>query len=104
MDAGLRIPNPEDERINVPAIRHHYWRYRIQVPVEDLIEKHKDEFIETLTEKLLMYSLGRGIEPADKPAVRAIARAAARENYRMSAFLNAIVESVPFQMRRASQK
>jgi 4-alpha-glucanotransferase len=42
MDAGLRIPNPEDERINVPAIRHHYWRYRIQVPVEDLIEKHKD--------------------------------------------------------------
>lgn len=69
-----------------------------------LIERHKDEFIETLTEKLLMYSLGRGIEPADKPAVRAIARAAARENYRMSAFLNAIVESVPFQMRRASQK
>jgi len=69
-----------------------------------LVERHKDEFVETLTEKLLMYSLGRGIEPSDKPAIRAIARAAARENYRMSAFLTAVVESVPFQMRRASQK
>src|SRR6185503_7125909 len=50
-----------------------------------LVERHKDEFVETLTEKLLMYSLGRGIEPSDKPAIRAIARVAARENYRMSA-------------------
>ena len=69
-----------------------------------LLEHHKDEFVETFTEKLLTYALGRGIEPADKPAVRAIARAAANENYRVSAFLNAILDSVPFQMRRASPK
>jgi 4-alpha-glucanotransferase len=38
----LRIANPQDERINIPAIRHHNWCYRIQVPVEDLIEKYTD--------------------------------------------------------------
>ena len=69
-----------------------------------LLEKHRDEFVETFTEKLLTYALGRGIEAADKPAVRSIARSAARQNYRASAFLNAILESVPFQMRRASPK
>jgi hypothetical protein len=69
-----------------------------------LLEKHRDEFIQTLTEKLLVYALGRGLEPQDKPAVRSIVRQAARENYRMSAFLAAIIESVPFQMRRASER
>jgi len=42
MEPSLRIENPTDERINIPAIRHHYWRYRIQLKVEDLIEKHPD--------------------------------------------------------------
>jgi hypothetical protein len=69
-----------------------------------LLEKHRDEFIQTFTEKLFVYALGRGLEPQDKPAVRSIVRQAARENYRMSAFLAAIVESVPFQMRRASER
>jgi hypothetical protein len=53
-----------------------------------------------VTEKLLIYALGRGVEPYDKPAVRAIARQAAREDYRMSALVTAIVQSTPFQMRR----
>jgi 4-alpha-glucanotransferase len=38
----LRISDPQDERINIPAVRHHNWCYRIQVPVEDLIEKYTD--------------------------------------------------------------
>ncbi|NDJ11636.1 MAG: DUF1592 domain-containing protein [Acidobacteriia bacterium] len=68
-----------------------------------LLEKHKGEFIETVTEKLMIYALGRGMPPDDKPAIRAIARKAAGREYRMSAFIEAIVESIPFQMRRAGE-
>ena len=69
-----------------------------------LLEKHQGEFIETVTEKLMIYALGRGMAPDDKPAIRAITRKAAEHNYRMSAFIEAVVESIPFQMRRAGDR
>ena len=56
-------------------------------------------FVSTLTEKLLTYALGRGLVHTDMPAVRAIVRDAARENYRFSSIVLGIVESAPFQMR-----
>ena len=49
---------------------------------------------------MLTYALGRGVEYYDKPAVRAIAREAARDDYRISALITAIVKSTPFQMRK----
>jgi hypothetical protein len=52
-----------------------------------------------LTEKLLTYALGRGLEYYDMPLVRSIARGAAEEDYRFSAIVMAIVESQAFQMR-----
>ena len=58
-------------------------------------------FVGTVTEKLLIYALGRGIEPADGPAVRAIVDAASRDDYRFSSLILGIVESPPFQMRRS---
>ena len=55
----------------------------------------------TLTEKLLTYALGRGVEYYDPPAVRAIVRDAARRDYRFATALMAgVVRSTPFQMRR----
>lgn len=69
-----------------------------------LVAEHQDEFIETVTEKLMTYALGRGIAPYDKPTVRSIARQAGQEDYSMSAFIEAVVESVPFQMRRAREQ
>ena len=60
-----------------------------------------DRFLTTLTEKMLTYSLGRGVEYYDMPAVRAIVRDAARDNYRFTSLIKAIVESAPFQMRRS---
>jgi mono/diheme cytochrome c family protein len=60
-------------------------------------------FVTTLTEKLLVYALGRGLEHYDAPAVRAITRHAARNEYRFSALLMGIVQSTPFQMRRAAE-
>lgn len=64
---------------------------------------HSDSFLRTFTERLLTYALGRGVEYYDMPAVRTIARAAARNNNRFSSFVLGIVNSTPFQMRRAEE-
>ncbi len=62
---------------------------------------HSDQFVHTLTEKLMIYALGRGLEYYDAPAIRAIVRDAAAEDFRFSALIRGIVRSVPFQMRRS---
>ena len=58
-------------------------------------------FITTLTEKLLTYALGRGVEYYDVPAIRAITRAAAPDGHRFSSLILGVIKSPPFQMRRA---
>jgi len=68
-----------------------------------LLTKYKDDFVRTATEKLLTYALGRGLEYYDYPTVRSIARDAAKDNYRLSSLIVGVVNSTPFQMRRASQ-
>jgi len=67
-----------------------------------LLRTRQDEFVGCLTEKLLTYALGRGLERSDKPVVRSISRNLARDDYRFSSLIFGIVESLPFQMRRAS--
>jgi hypothetical protein len=69
-----------------------------------LATNYRDQFDSTVTEKLLTYALGRGLEYYDKPAVRSILRQAARDNYRMSALIIGIVKSTPFQMRRTPEQ
>ena len=59
-------------------------------------------FASAVTEKLLMYALGRNLQYYDVPAVRAIVRAAARDDYRFSSIVMGIVESAPFQMRTSA--
>jgi Protein of unknown function (DUF1592)/Protein of unknown function (DUF1588)/Protein of unknown function (DUF1585)/Protein of unknown function (DUF1587)/Protein of unknown function (DUF1595)/Planctomycete cytochrome C len=59
-----------------------------------------DIFTTTLTEKLLTFALGRGIEPNDGPAVRQIVRSAKADNYRFSAIILGIVNSTPMRMRQ----
>jgi hypothetical protein len=56
-------------------------------------------FIQTFTEKLLTYALGRGLQYYDMPVVRGIVREAATEDHRFSAVVLGIVNSPPFQMR-----
>jgi len=68
-----------------------------------LLSTYRDDFVGTVTEKLLTYALGRGLEPYDLPVVRSIDRQAARDNYRISSLIMAVVESTPFQMRRTSE-
>jgi hypothetical protein len=61
----------------------------------------KTQFAQAVTEKLLTYALGRGLEYYDAPAVREIDRAAAANDYRWSSLVLGIVKSAPFQMRTA---
>ena len=70
--------------------------------LEDALLSRPDLFAATLTEKLLTFGLGRGIEYNDAPAVRTIVRDAAKEKYRFSSIILGIVKSVPFQMRKTS--
>jgi hypothetical protein len=64
----------------------------------------KTQFATAVTEKLLTYALGRGLEYYDAPAVRAIDRSAAADGYRWSSLIQAIVKSAPFQMRTAAAR
>jgi hypothetical protein len=58
-----------------------------------------EQFVQTLTEKLMTYALGRTVEHHDMPIVRAIVRDGAADNYRFSSLVMRIVNSAPFQMR-----
>ena len=67
--------------------------------LEEGLLKRPELFVRTLTEKLLIFALGRGIEPFDAPAVRKIVRGAAVDDYRFSAIILRLVASDPFTMR-----
>ena len=59
----------------------------------------QDQFARNLTEKVLTYALGRGLESYDEPVIEEIRREIARNGYRFSSLVLGIVESIPFQMR-----
>ena len=62
----------------------------------------KEEFVQCLTEKLLTYSIGRGLQRHDKPVVRTISRDLAANNYRFSSLIMGIVNSGAFTTRRTA--
>ena len=70
--------------------------------LEEALLQRPELFAATLTEKLLTFALGRGVEYYDAPAVRKILREAQPSGYRFSSLILGIVNSVPFQMRRSS--
>jgi hypothetical protein len=61
----------------------------------------REEFVATVTEKLLTYALGRGVEYYDEPAVRKIIRDSQPNSYRLGDLITGVVMSTPFQMRRS---
>jgi hypothetical protein len=63
---------------------------------------NSEQFRIVLAEKLMVYALGRGLEPYDMPAVRAIVRDAAADEHRFSQFILGVVNSTPFRMRRVA--
>jgi hypothetical protein len=71
------------------------------VSLRQALLEHSDAFIGAFTENLLAYGLGRVLESGDMPFVRSIDHAAGRSNNHFSSFVLGVVNSVPFQMRRA---
>ena len=74
------------------------------VELRRVLQNHSDDFLTTITEKLLTYALGRGLERYDKRTVRSIAGRLAASDYRFSALVEEIVNSLPFQMRRDGRR
>jgi hypothetical protein len=68
--------------------------------LRSILKAQPDAFAECLTQKLLIYALGRGLEPSDEVAVKQIVKQVAAENYRFSSVILGIVNSEPFQKRR----
>jgi mono/diheme cytochrome c family protein len=71
--------------------------------VRQLLLSDPERFVGAVTEKLLMYALGRNVQYYDKPAVRQIVRDAADDSYTFTALVQGIVKSVPFRMRQSPE-
>jgi len=71
------------------------------VALRKAVLKRPELFVRTVTQKLMTYGLGRGMEYTDMPVVRGIASTSAAQNYRFSSVVLGIVKSVPFQMKTA---
>jgi len=71
------------------------------IALRQALMRHPEMFARTITEKLMTYGLGRGMESNDMPVVRTIADNVAKQNYRFSAVVLEIAKSVPFQMKKA---
>ncbi len=72
--------------------------------LQDILLQQPEQFVYTVTEKLLTYALGRKLEYYDAAVIRRIVRKAAANDYRWSSILTEVVESIPFQMRRAQTR
>jgi mono/diheme cytochrome c family protein len=69
------------------------------VGLRNFLLSRKEVFVQTFTERMLTYALGRGLEYYDMPTVRKIVRDAAKNDYKFSAMVMGVVKSIPFQMR-----
>src|SRR5262249_10276265 len=69
------------------------------VALRNALVRLPDVFVSTLTEKVMIYALGRGVGYYDMPALRAIVRDSAKQNYKFSSLILGIVSSNPFQKR-----
>ena len=72
--------------------------------LENALIARSELFVTTLTENLVTFALGRGVEYYDAPAVRKMVKDAEKDGYRFSSLILGIVKSVPFQMRRVEMK
>ena len=69
-----------------------------------LLNRKREEFLRCLSDRLLTYSLGRGLEYYDRKAVGQIAQGLAKNKYKFSNLILGVVKSAPFQMRRGEEE
>ena len=94
----------KDNGVLVDAVGDLYDGTRMDGPVglRHALLKHKDVLVLSFTENLLTYALGRRVEFYDMPTVRAIARDAKRNDYRLSSFMLGVANSAPFRMSKVA--
>jgi mono/diheme cytochrome c family protein len=92
----------DDVPIDVSGALPGAGEFRGVAGLEDGLLSRPELFAGTLTEKLLTFALGRGVEHYDAPAVRRIVHESGKDRYRFSSLILGIVKSAPFQMRKSS--
>jgi len=94
-----RSTGPDDQPLDVAGTLTDGTKVNGPIALRDAILSRPDAFVTVITEKMLTYALGRGLEPSDMPVVRRIVKKSAQNDYRLSSIVMGIVESAPFQMR-----
>jgi len=70
--------------------------------LREILMRKPEQFVGVIVEKMFVYALGRGLEPYDMPTVRAVVAQAAQEDYRFSAIVEGVANSVPFRTKRVA--
>jgi hypothetical protein len=90
----------DDTAIDVSGVFHDGTKFEGVTGLREVLLRRPEQFVTNVTERMLTYALGRGVEYYDAPAVRTIQRDAARSQYAFSSLILGIVKSTPFQMKR----
>jgi hypothetical protein len=88
----------DGEKVDVSASLPEGTAFEGIAGLRNLLLNHKEDYVRTVTEKLLAYAIGRGIEYYDLPAIRKIARESAPADSRWSSLVLGVVKSPPFSM------
>jgi hypothetical protein len=94
-----RISDTDGQPLDIGGVLADGARVDGPAALRDAILSRPEAFATTLTERLMTYALGRGVEPSDMPVIRSIVRKAAQRKYSLQALISGIIESAPFQMR-----
>ncbi len=90
-----------DQPINVSGVLPDGTKIEGVSELKKALVRQPEQFVSTVVEKLMMYATGRNVQYYDAPAIRAIVRGAAKDQYRFSSLVVGVVKSAPFQMRQA---
>ena len=96
-----RTLSESDEPIDASGVLPDGRRFEGPAGLRAALLRAPDQFVHTVTEKLLTYALGRGVEHFDAPTIRAVVRDAERDGWRFESIVSGIVNSTPFQMRKS---
>ena len=99
----FRTVSESGEKIDASGMLFNGAKVDSPASLRQALAARPDMFLRTLTEKLMIYGLGRGLEYPDMPVVRGIIRDARPANYKFSSIIMGIVRSAPFQMRNAPE-
>jgi hypothetical protein len=98
-----RLLDDSYEPIDLSGVLPDGTKYVGAAGLRQALLSRSDQFVTTLTEKLVTYALGRGVEFRDAPAIRSIVRESAVDGYKLPSLIVAVVRSTPFQMRRSAR-